>query len=325
MPPRNQPTNPAEILPSLQSLVQTNAYSAHQKTRTTAARLSAHGHVDAATEVLFEISKALLKKGEVGSGVDLAVFMINTTESKNELFGDVVRGRVTNLIALCPSTANWRKTVVDASINLSTKAPNLSPAGDPLLLQYIGELYYKEKDFVKAEPHLISSGTRDSGKILGAMGFEWCQEGAVDPSPYLLRLVLPHLLLSPPSILPARSTLDTFLSHLLSSNPSFLIERIPFPSADNADEILYTTLPVANYLQLLIRSVQRSGSETAKVSWTELGSKYRSWGKPWLRDEHIKEAVQYISTNTFKIPAPRGAGGNNMMADLMSSLFGGGM
>ena len=150
------------------------------------------------------------------------------------------------------------------------------------------------------------------------------QSGTIDPSPYLLRLTLPFLLSSPPSIAPARATLQTFLSLLLSANPALLLERLPFPSAAGGDdEILFTSLPVANWLQLVVRSAQRG--EGAKASWSELvGPKYRSWGRPGLRDEHIREAVQTIGQQTFKIAPPRGAGGNNMMADLMGSLFGGG-
>ncbi|KAL7416626.1 hypothetical protein BDY24DRAFT_438463 [Mrakia frigida] len=326
MPPRSLPTDPTLILPPLLSLVESNAYSAHQKTRTTSARLISHGHPEEAILVLFEVSKALLKKGETGSGVDLAVLMLAAYDGKAEKVTDVSRGRCTNLIALCPASGNWRKTIIDASVNWTAKN-GTSPAGDATLLYYIGALLVREKDFLKAEPHLISAGTRDAGRLLGEMGFEWCQSGLIDPSPYLLRLTLPFLLLSPPSILPARTTLQTFLSLLLAANPSLLLQRIPFPSSkpgEDDDEILFTSLPVANWLQLVVRSVQRAGPE-GKAGWSELvGTKYRVLGRPGLRDEHVREAVQIISQQTFKIAPPRGAGGANMLGDLMGSLFGGG-
>lgn len=359
--------------------MQSNAYSAHQKTRTTSARLISHGHTDEAISILFEVAKELLKKGEVGSGVDLATAMLKAYDEKAEQVSDVSRGelvsgereaeleltflpscsllsfsfatphlgRCTNLIALCPSNGNWRKTIIDGALKSVRFPPSSlraravlpfiltplcprswsakhgpSPAGDAALLYYIGELLYREKDFLRAEPHLISAGTRDAGRLLGEMGFEWSvrsscspsvpgscrnspfsffrhlrsQSGAIDPSPYLLRLTLPFLLLSPPSIAPARTTLQIFLSLLLAANPSILLQRIPFPASKPGqpdDEILFTTLPVANWLQLVVRSVQRAGApggDGGKAAWTELvGPKYRSWGRPGLRDEHVRE------------------------------------
>jgi hypothetical protein len=148
MPPRSIPSDPTTILPPLLALVQSNAYSAHQKTRTTSARLISHGHTDEAISILFEVAKALLKKGEVGSGVDLATAMLKAYDEKAEQVSDVSRGelvlgereakleltflppclllsfslttphlgRCTNLIALCPSTGNWRKTVIDGAV-----------------------------------------------------------------------------------------------------------------------------------------------------------------------------------------------------------------
>ena len=48
-----------------------------------------------------------------------------------------------------------------------------SPPGDASLQQYVGELYFREHNYVRAEKHLLAAGTRDAGKCLGRMGFEW--------------------------------------------------------------------------------------------------------------------------------------------------------
>ena len=92
MAPRSIPTDTTTILPPLLSLVQSNAYSAHQKTRTTSARLISHGHPDEAITVLFEVAKALLKTGEVGSGVDLSTAMLAAYDGKAEKVTEVSRG-----------------------------------------------------------------------------------------------------------------------------------------------------------------------------------------------------------------------------------------
>jgi hypothetical protein len=93
MAPRSIPTDTAAILPPLLSLVQSNAYSAHQKTRTTSARLISHGYPDEAITVLFEVAKALLKSGETGSGVDLATAMLAAYDGKAEKVTDESRGQ----------------------------------------------------------------------------------------------------------------------------------------------------------------------------------------------------------------------------------------
>lgn len=89
MPPRSIPTDPKKIIPPLLEL---DPYSAHQKTRTTAARLISHGHAEVAVDVLFEVSRELLKKGDAGSGVDLGTMMIRAYESKEQPVGDQERG-----------------------------------------------------------------------------------------------------------------------------------------------------------------------------------------------------------------------------------------
>ncbi len=84
MPPRLQSTEPSKLLPPILRHLQSNppdAYSAHQKARTTAARLIHSSHEDAAIEVLFGASKELLKVREWGSGCDLACYLVQVYTS----------------------------------------------------------------------------------------------------------------------------------------------------------------------------------------------------------------------------------------------------
>lgn len=57
--------------------------------------------------------------------------------------------------------------------------------------------------------------------------------------------------------------------------------------------------------------------------WESLVRRYSSMGG-CLRQPEIQEILQAIGTNAFLIPPPRGAGGNDMLQNLMGSLFGGG-
>ena len=77
MPPRSTkpPTTDSLLPPILANLSSTppNPYSAHQKALTTTARLAAAKHHDIAIEICFTVARELLKLGEPGSGVELAV------------------------------------------------------------------------------------------------------------------------------------------------------------------------------------------------------------------------------------------------------------
>jgi hypothetical protein len=79
MPPRTLPTDPARLLPPIIRYLEAtppDAYSAHQKARTTAARLVHSGHKQEAIHVLFVSAKELMKVKEWGSGTDLGCYMV---------------------------------------------------------------------------------------------------------------------------------------------------------------------------------------------------------------------------------------------------------
>lgn len=100
MPPRNLPTDPAKLTPPILRYLESSppdGYSAHQKARTTAARLVHSGHKHEAIQVLFVSAKELLKVKEWGSGTDLGCYLVETyrnaevkvdSESKGELLRD---------------------------------------------------------------------------------------------------------------------------------------------------------------------------------------------------------------------------------------------
>lgn len=80
------------ILPLISS---GQAYEAHQKARTFAARYvkSRPPAYDIAIDVLFQSARELLKAGQFGSGVDLTGFMLEVYEGKGEEVGEESRGQ----------------------------------------------------------------------------------------------------------------------------------------------------------------------------------------------------------------------------------------
>jgi hypothetical protein len=157
------------------------------------------------------------------------------------------------------------------------------PTGDPALHAFVGDLLYKENEFIGAEPHLLAAGTRDSGKTLASMLFAWSRNGA-NPGTYASKGVIPFLLAG--NILSARVFLSHFLSLLITTKPSILAQPTPttFPvvnSSSSTDEVYLTTEPTLNFLQLAIRTCQRAknaqpqGRQIQEL-WVRLCGSYQS-------------------------------------------------
>ncbi|WVR08549.1 hypothetical protein IAU60_005604 [Kwoniella sp. DSM 27419] len=340
MPPRSsRPPTLDSLLPPILNLLP-NAYSAHQKALTTTARLVHSSHHALAIEILFATSKELLKLGELSSGVELGVRMVNIMSEGDIKVDDKSRASITQLLALTTPQGPWRKKLADAAIKWS-QSHGECPTGDPSLHQYIGELYYKDHAFPLAETHLLASGKRDAALTLAQMMFEWSEKGKLDPGAYAVRGTLPFLAQKPPSIQPAL----TFLSHFLSllSSPSapshkLFVTSLPSQTSFSIPEIQLTTSPTLNFLQLALITVQRapapgvSGIAARGMDggigreWEGLCRRYSkvSGAAGVLGQSEVQEVLMQISTEVFLIPPSRGAGGNDLLQNLMGSLFGGG-
>ena len=119
-------------------------YAAHQKYRTTAARLLKtpapssfgtskgassssssspaillpyDGDAETATELLFEGARALLEKGELGGGSDLSLYLLETWIQRGVHCTDENRNKVQTLIALVGGKGKWRKSIVDHAVS----------------------------------------------------------------------------------------------------------------------------------------------------------------------------------------------------------------
>ena len=145
-------------------------YAAHQKYRTTAARLlktpapssfgtggsrgSTSSGSDApglpydddavkAAELLYEGARALLEKGELGGGTDLTLYLLEVWRTRGVPCTDDTRNKVQTLIALVGGTGNWRKSIIDHAVHWTAVVGDETPAGDESLHAYIGQILYK--------------------------------------------------------------------------------------------------------------------------------------------------------------------------------------
>ncbi|KAG9002285.1 hypothetical protein FRB90_011407 [Tulasnella sp. 427] len=360
MPPAPSPDTALKAI--LPLIAQGDAYSAHQKARTFASRYTKAKQYDVAVQVLFQSARELLKAGQPGSGTDLGGMLLDVYEAKDEKVNEESRGRLTQLIALTGPQGNWRDTLISKSVayaisllcnikdvdltlwgyphSWSAKAGDC-PAGDPDLHQYIGELFYKESEYARAESHLVSAGTRDSALLLAQLLFEWYQsalstDSNLDPGLFALRGSVPYLTTT--NILAARAFLDKFVSLLVVAKPDVLIHEEPVAIGEGPahDEIWATSNHTLNFLQLAVRICQRGDSDAGsaregKQAWIRLCGRYTGGvsgaNTPGTKvlvvgGGFTREAVISLSHLYFNIQPPR-SGSANPLGDMMSALFGG--
>jgi hypothetical protein len=108
MPPRNLPTDPAKLTPPILRFLESSppdGYSAHQKARTTAARLVHSGHKQEAIQVLFVSAKELLKVQEWGSGTDLGCYLVEVYRNAEVDVDSESKGRCWCLESFHPSSS----------------------------------------------------------------------------------------------------------------------------------------------------------------------------------------------------------------------------
>lgn len=183
------------------------------------------------------------------------------------------------------------------------------PAGDPELHHVAGALYAEEHEPYEAEKHLLL-GTRDSADTLARMEYEWYREDdAHTAGLYAARAVLPHLMTG--NVRAANSCYRAFASALSSDRPSLAVQDV---SSTSSDLRVFPSLPLLNFLGLLLLAVQRGGPDLFR----QLANKYA----PFISETGAwAEALEMIAEMYFDIQRPRQS---NPLFDMMGSLFGGG-
>ena len=127
---------------------------------------------------------------------------------------------------------------------------------------------------------------------------------------YAARAVFPYLLVG--NVRDATKSLRLFTSRLTEANKGLAVQDV---SSNSSDIKIYPSLPLLNFLGLLLLAVQKGSADLFR----QLKNKYAV---------HIKEveiwdeALTSVAELYFGIQRPRQ--GNPMM-DMIGSMFGGGM
>ena len=174
----------------------------------------------------------------------------------------------------------------------------------------MGSLFAEEHETEDAERHLIL-GTKESPEVLTRMEYKWYKEDESHTAPiYAARAILPYLLIA--NVRAANTSYRTFISSISSDNKTLSVQDV---SSQGSDIRIFPSLPLLNFLGLLLLAVQKGNPELFR----QLKSKYSG---------HISElggawdgALEMIAEMYFGIQRPRQS---NPLMDMMGSLFGGG-
>ncbi|KAI9672203.1 MAG: hypothetical protein M1831_002017 [Alyxoria varia] len=168
----------------------------------------------------------------------------------------------------------------------------------------------KDHDVYEAERHLVL-GTRDSVPILARLEYDWYASD--EPSTagiYASRAVFPLLLVG--NLRGANQALLLFTSQLGTSNPQLVPQEV---SSGSADLRLYPSIPLLNFLSLLLLAVQRGSSNLFRNLRAQYANHIAETDGMW------DEALEHVGEMFFGIRAPKQS---NPLMDMMGSFFGGG-
>ena len=183
------------------------------------------------------------------------------------------------------------------------------PAGEPELHHVAGSLYAEEHDAYDAERHL-TLGTKDSPEVFAKLEYEWyTQDDSHTAALYAARAVFPYLLTG--NVRDATKSLRLFTSRLTEANKNLSVQDV---SSSSSDMRIYPSLPLLNFLGLLLLAVQKGSADLFRQLKTKYATHTKEVGM-W------DEALTSVGEMYFGIQRPRQG---NPLFDMMGSMFGGG-
>ena len=235
------------------------------------------------------------------------------------------------LLRAFPENEPTKKRFVTEMVQWSAKAGEY-PNGDPDLHHVAGTLYaegnaslpelllatdlaggltlfatFSDIEPYDAERHL-TLGTKDSPEVLARLEYDWyIQDDSHTAAQYCARCVFPYLPTS--NLRSANKAYLIFTSRLSSSNKSLMVQEV---SSTSSDMRIYPSLPLLNFLGLLLLAVQRGSSDLFK----QLAKHYA----PYLKEASgWNEPLATIGELYFGIKIPRQG---NPLFDMMGSMMG---
>jgi golgi to ER traffic protein 4 len=172
----------------------------------------------------------------------------------------------------------------------------------------VGSLYAEELEAYEAERHL-ALGTKNSPEVFAKLEYEWYTlDNAHTAALYAARAVFPYLLAG--NVRDAYKSFKLFTNRLVEANQNLGIQDI---SSGSSDLRIYPSLPLLNFLSLLLLAVQKGSADLFR----QLKTKYAAQ----LNEvDGWDEALTSVAEMYFSIQRPRQG---NPLLDMMG-MFGGG-
>jgi hypothetical protein len=143
------------------------------------------------------------------------------------------------------------------------------------------------------------------------MEYEWYKEDDSHTAPlYCARAVLPYLLVA--NVRAANASYRAFVSALEADNKNLAVQDV---SSQSADIHVFPSLPLLNFLGLLLLAVQKGTPDLFRQLKTKYAANISELGGVW------DTPLEMIAEMYFGIQRPRQS---NPLFDMMGSLFGGG-
>ncbi|KAK9717840.1 hypothetical protein K7432_005934 [Basidiobolus ranarum] len=302
------------ILKLQRSVEEGNYYEAHQMYRTVCNRYVKQSKYKNAIEILTSGASTLLKHGQSGSGSDLILYLLEVYKLDQVQVSDESKARLIELLQQVPSSDPGRKSLYFTAISWSAKFGD-NPNGSPGLYHAIGAILAKEGSLQQAENYLLH-GTEESAKLLAEILFNWNeQEEFKNCGNTVARVVVQYLYIQ--NFRDAKIYFEEFTRKLLEKRSDFKEESISFlprPDSQPIDVITYK-LPLINFAQFLILAAQRESTEVFFALRNQYGNELS------MIDKGYDQILEKLGEMYFGIQPRRP---NNMLQDLMSSLFAGG-
>ena len=158
-----------------------------------------------------------------------------------------------------------------------------------------------------AERHL-ALGTKDSPEELAKVEYAWyTQDEPHSAALYAARAIFPYLLTG--NLRSANKAYLIFTSRLSASNKNLMVQEV---SSTSSDMRVYPSLPLLNFLGLLLLAIQRGSSDL----YRQLAKHYA----PYLKEVPAwSDALAQIGEMYFGIRIPRQG---NPLFDMMGSMMG---
>ncbi len=167
-----------------------------------------------------------------------------------------------------------------------------------------------EREPYDAERHL-ALGTNDSAECLARLEYDWyTEDDSHTAALYAARAIFPYILTG--NVRSANKAHLIFTSRLSASNKALGVQEV---SGANSDLRVYPSLPLLNFLGLLLLAIQRGGADLFR----QLTKHYA----PHIKDVGTwDDALAQTGEMYFGIKIPRP--GNPLFEMMGSMLFGGG-